>query len=108
MLKRAKRFAWLYIPNGVVQEAWHPQTAGADWELAGKTYSEGDDAPSGAAGFWSADYFYIVPDKCTECVGHFDTPQCVEVCPVDCIPKDANHEETEDQLWAKYHQLTGK
>ena len=33
MLKPPKRFAWFYIPNGVVQEAWHPQTAGADWEL---------------------------------------------------------------------------
>ena len=33
------------------------------------------------------DEIYIIdPNKCTECVGHFDTPQCVEVCPVDCIP----------------------
>ena len=30
--------------------------------------------------------FEIDPDKCTECVGHYDEPQCVEVCPVDCIP----------------------
>jgi len=42
---------------------------------------------------------------CTECVGHFDTPQCVEVCPVECIPKDPGHEETEEQLWKKYHKL---
>ena len=35
------------------------------------------------------DTIYIIdPKKCTECVGHYDTPQCVEVCPVDCIPKD--------------------
>ena len=44
-------------------------------------------------------------DLCTECVGHFDTPQCVEVCPVDCIPKDPENEETEAQLQAKYETL---
>ena len=51
------------------------------------------------------DYYVIDPNRCTECVGHFDTPQCVEVCPVECIPKDENHEESEEQLWAKYRQL---
>ena len=54
------------------------------------------------------DYYVINPDLCTECVGHFDTPQCVEVCPVECIPKDELNEETEEQLWQKYHQLTGQ
>ena len=42
---------------------------------------------------------------CTECVGHFDEPQCVEVCPVDCIPKDPENEETQEQLQAKYEAL---
>ncbi|OUR74433.1 ferredoxin [Methylophaga sp. 41_12_T18] len=42
---------------------------------------------------------------CTECVGHFDEPQCVEVCPVDCIPKDPDNVETEGQLMAKYEVL---
>ena len=51
------------------------------------------------------DYYVIDPNRCTECVGHFDTPQCVEVCPVECIPKDEDHEESEEQLWAKYRQL---
>ena len=32
--------------------------------------------------------YVIDPKRCTECVGHFDEPQCVQVCPVDCIPKD--------------------
>lgn len=50
--------------------------------------------------------YEINPDLCTECVGHFDTPQCVEVCPVDCIPKDNAHPETQNQLLAKYHRLT--
>jgi len=45
---------------------------------------------------------------CTECVGHYDEPQCVEVCPVDCIPKDPEHEESEEELKAKYHKITGE
>ncbi len=49
--------------------------------------------------------YEIVRDKCTECVGHYDEPQCVEVCPVDCIPKDPDNEENEDQLMAKYEKL---
>jgi ferredoxin len=49
--------------------------------------------------------YEIDPTKCTECVGHYDEPQCVEVCPVDCIPKDPNNEETEEQLMAKYEKL---
>jgi ferredoxin len=44
--------------------------------------------------------------KCTECVGHFGAPQCVEVCPVECIPKDPDHPETQDQLMQKYQRLT--
>lgn len=50
--------------------------------------------------------YEIDPDLCTECVGHFDLPQCQEICPVDCIPKDPAHKETEDLLMAKYKRLT--
>ena len=54
------------------------------------------------------DEIYVInPDLCTECVGHFDEPQCVEVCPVDCIPKDLNHEETQEELQAKFERLNG-
>ena len=49
--------------------------------------------------------YEIDHDLCTECVGHFDEPQCVEVCPVDCIPEDPDHVETQDQLKAKYDVL---
>ena len=52
--------------------------------------------------------YEIEAAKCTECVGHFETSQCVEVCPVDCIPKDPNHIETTEQLNQKYLKLTGK
>lgn len=49
--------------------------------------------------------YEIDPNLCTECVGHFDEPQCIEVCPVDCILKDPENPETEDQLQAKYQVL---
>ena len=45
--------------------------------------------------------------RCTECVGHYDGPQCVTVCPVDCIPLDPDRVETPDQLLEKYRKLTG-
>ncbi len=49
--------------------------------------------------------YEIEPSRCTECVGHFDEPQCVTVCPVDCIPLDPNNLETQDQLQSKYETL---
>lgn len=45
--------------------------------------------------------YIIDPNRCTECVGHFDEPQCVVVCPVECIDKDPLYVETEEQLLAK-------
>ncbi|VAY88443.1 4Fe-4S ferredoxin, iron-sulfur binding [hydrothermal vent metagenome] len=49
--------------------------------------------------------YTIEPDLCTECVGHFDEPQCVEVCPVDCIILDADNRETIQELNFKLKQL---
>ncbi len=51
--------------------------------------------------------FEINPALCTECVGHFNEPQCVTVCPVDCIPVNPDHVETPAQLKLKYTHLTG-
>jgi len=51
--------------------------------------------------------FEIDPDRCTECVGHFDEPQCQLVCPVDCIPLDPNRVESKEDLQKKYEKLTG-
>ena len=50
--------------------------------------------------------YQIDPDKCTECVGHYDRPQCQEVCPVDCIPLNPALPETREQLYDKYLRLT--
>jgi len=50
--------------------------------------------------------YEIDPERCTECVGHYDTPQCQQVCPVDCIPLDPARRETHDELMARFHRLT--
>jgi ferredoxin len=50
--------------------------------------------------------YHITPAKCTECVGHFVLPQCVEVCPVECIFSDPEHPENTAQLQAKFVALT--
>ncbi len=49
--------------------------------------------------------YQIDPDKCTECVGHFNEPQCQQVCPVACIPLDPNRQETQEQLQRKFEKL---
>ena len=49
----------------------------------------------------SNDFYYIVPEKCTECVGHLDQEQCAAVCPVDCCVPDTDRVEAEDALLSK-------
>jgi len=62
------------------------------------------ECPNGA--ITQGDEIYdIDPNLCTECVGHFDEPQCIEVCPVDCILKDPDNEESEGELMKKYELL---
>ncbi|SHI11039.1 YfhL family 4Fe-4S dicluster ferredoxin [Ferrimonas marina] len=52
--------------------------------------------------------YEIDPNLCTECVGHYDKPTCISVCPIDCIEKDPEHLEDDDTLMAKFLILTGK
>ncbi len=52
--------------------------------------------------------FEIKPSACTECVGHFAEPQCVAICPVNCIILDPEHAETPAQLQEKYRRLVKK
>ena len=68
-------------PNTAIYEG------GAQWELNGEMHPAISD-----------DLYYIVPDKCTECVGFFDQEQCAAVCPVDCCIPDPNIPETEEVL----------
>ncbi len=52
------------------------------------------------------DVYEIEPDKCTECVGHFDESQCAAVCPVDCCVPDPDHKEAKEELMIKFKRLT--
>ena len=55
--------------------------------------------------FQGEEIYQIDPTRCTECVGHFETSQCVEVCPVACIPLDPAHPESRGELLLKYERL---
>ncbi len=52
--------------------------------------------------------YEIDPDLCTECVGHYDEPQCISVCPIDCIPMNPNVIETKEELLAKFKKIIQK
>ena len=62
------------------------------------------ECPNGAIS-QGPEIYIIDPKKCTECVGHFDAPQCVEVCPVACIPVNPEIVETRTALMEKYEGL---
>ena len=65
------------------------------------------ECPNGAIS--QGDEVYVIdPALCTECVGHYETSQCVEVCPVDCILGNPEVVESRDELMAKYHDLIRK
>ena len=53
------------------------------------------------------DFYVIDPNRCTECVGHFDEPQCRQVCPVDCIPLNPDILDTPETLRARFERLQG-
>jgi ferredoxin len=65
------------------------------------------ECPNGAI-YQGEEIYEIDPTKCTECVGHFDEPQCQQVCPVDCIPLTPDVVETRYQLMEKFVRLTNQ
>ncbi|MBA4741888.1 MAG: YfhL family 4Fe-4S dicluster ferredoxin [Azoarcus sp.] len=65
------------------------------------------ECPNGAI-YQGEEIYEIDPNKCTECVGHFDEPQCQQVCPVDCIPLNPDIVETKDELMEKFIRLTSQ
>jgi len=75
-----------------------PNTAiyqgGVEWDMNGTNHAA-----------ISNDIFYIVPEKCTECVGFFDHEACAAVCPVDCCVPDPKIPETEAVLLERAKQL---
>ena len=52
--------------------------------------------------------YEIDPNLCTECIGHFDEPTCIEVCPVDCILVDPDNVESKEVLQLKYEKLVAE
>lgn len=94
-------------PNNAIYEG------GVEWKIADGTSVTGDftlmngihiDAmqPQNPV---SMDVYYIVSDKCTECVGFHDEPQCAAVCPVDCCVDDELIRESRDALFQKKDKL---
>ncbi len=65
------------------------------------------ECPNGAIS-QGEEIYEINPDLCTECVGHYDEPQCQQVCPVDCIPLNPAHKESREELMAKYKIISSK
>ncbi len=60
------------------------------------------ECPNNAISMGS-DIYEIDPLRCTECVGHYDQPTCMQVCPINnTIIYDPAHKETNEQLWEKY------
>ena len=53
---------------------------------------------------WESIYV-INADRCTECVGYFESPKCAEVCPIDACVLDPGHEESKEKLLEKWHNL---
>jgi ferredoxin len=90
-------------PNNAIYEG------GVEWRMSDGTDLKGDlTTPMGNT--YEADseqepvdmdVYYIVTDKCTECVGFHDEPQCAAVCPVDCCVDDPDFRESEEQLTKK-------
>jgi ferredoxin len=90
-------------PNNAIYEG------GVEWSYADGTSVEGtltlvDGTQVEAAQEHEPieeDYYFIVPDKCTECEGFHEEPQCAAVCPVDCCVPDPDREETVERLLKK-------
>ncbi len=69
-------------------------SAGEEWHLGGEKHEA-----------LSEDYTYVVPEKCTECVGFYNEPQCIAACPTEAIIMDPDNVETKEQLMAKKEHL---
>lgn len=94
-------------PNNAIYEG------GQEWRMSDGTNLKGNviTAHHGEIDASSAqtpkamDVYYIVADKCTECVGFHDEPQCAAVCPVDCCVDDEDNRESKEELLEKKSKL---
>ena len=98
-------------PNHAIYEPDEEWSYSDDTDLSGTVtvpyngHEVDADAPNDPI---SDEFYYIVPDKCTECKGFHDEPQCASVCPVDCCVPDENNVETDEELLAKKAWLHGE
>jgi len=96
-------------PNNAIYEG------GNEWRFSDGTTLRGDITTLGGNQLnaedpqapKALDVYYIVTDKCTECVGFHDEPQCAAVCPVDCCVDDPDYRESKDDLMAKKSKMHG-
>ncbi|MBK5214350.1 MAG: 4Fe-4S dicluster domain-containing protein [Flavobacteriaceae bacterium] len=97
-------------PNNAIYEPDEKWSYSDETSLSGMvTTLNGNEVDANAENEPVSDEFYfIVSDKCTECKGFHDEPQCASVCPVDCCILDGDHEETEEQLLKKKAWLHGE
>ena len=62
------------------------------------------ECPNGAIS--EGETIYVIdPNKCTECVGAYDSSKCVEICPVDACETDSEHQESRGELLEKWKKL---
>jgi ferredoxin len=94
-------------PNNAIYEG------GVEWAISDGTNIKGSftlmdgtviDADQRNAPVESDTYF-IVTNKCTECQGFHEEPQCAAVCPVDCCVPDEDYRETVEQLMDKKNRM---
>ena len=85
------------IYEGGMEWTWGGGTSLKEVEIDGGEVIPGDAAQPAI----SDEFYYIVSDKCTECMGFHEEPQCAAVCPVDCCVDDPDYRESEEELLAK-------
>ena len=84
-------------PNNAIYES------DVDWSMSEGTSLKDDERHSPV----SEEFYFIVPNKCTECKGFHDEPQCAAVCPVDCCLPDPDRVESEEKLLVRKEELHG-
>jgi ferredoxin len=94
-------------PNNAIYEG------GIEWAMEDGTgvigmytLEDGTEVPADKKNYpIDEDIYFIVPDKCTECMGFHEEPQCAAVCPVDCCVPDPDRQESEETLLQRKERL---
>ncbi|MEB2776246.1 4Fe-4S dicluster domain-containing protein [Algoriphagus sp. D3-2-R+10] len=96
-------------PNTAIYEGGVEWTWGGGTSLNEVTLEDGTVVDANEKQYPISDeFYYIVTDKCTECNGFHEEPQCAAVCPVDCCVDDPDHRESEEELLAKKAMMHGE